>query len=129
MATILNDEARLSIGDVTLVEGQQRPAQAVFTVSLSAASSQTITVNYATANGTATAGSDYIAASGTLTFAPGETSKTITVDGERRRAERGGRDVLRQSDGAANAVLDDSQGVGTITNDDPLPACRSTTPA
>ena len=52
---------------------------AVFTVTLSQASSQPVTLQYATANGTAMAGSDYTAVSGTLTFAPGETSRTINV--------------------------------------------------
>jgi hypothetical protein len=46
---------------------------------LSAASGKTITFNYATANGTKTAGVDYTAASGTVTFAPGETSKNIVI--------------------------------------------------
>ena len=54
--------------------------QCVFTLSLSAASSQPVTVNYATADGTATVGGyDYVANSGTLTFVPGETTKTITI--------------------------------------------------
>ena len=48
-------------------------------MSLSAASAKTITVDYATSDGTATAGSDYTATSGTLTFAAGDTSKTIDV--------------------------------------------------
>ena len=50
-----------------------------FTVSLSTASSQTVTVAYATAAGTATAGADYTSASGTLTFAPGDTTKPLKV--------------------------------------------------
>src|SRR5438045_3191378 len=52
---------------------------ATFTVSLAQATSQPVTVSYATANGTAQAGLDYLAASGSLTFAPGETTKTISV--------------------------------------------------
>ena len=52
---------------------------AVFTVTLSAVSGQTVTVAYNTSNGTASAGADYTSASGTLTFAPGTTSQTITV--------------------------------------------------
>jgi hypothetical protein len=120
-ATIRNDEARLSVNDVTLVEGAAGTTTAVFTLSLSAASSQTISVGYSTENGTATSGSDYSAASGVLVFAPGETSKTIavTVNG----------DALNEADetfwlnlsGVVNAVIDDALGVGTIRNDDPLP--------
>lgn len=53
--------------------------KATFTVSLNKSSSQTVKVNYATANGTATAGSDYTAAAGTLTFSPGQTVKTVVV--------------------------------------------------
>ena len=52
---------------------------AMFTVTLSQASSQTVTLQYATADGTAVAGSDYTAVSGTLTFAPGETVKNVAV--------------------------------------------------
>ncbi len=51
----------------------------VFTVSLSAASDQEVTVDFATANGTATAGTNYVATNGTLTFAPGTTSQLVTV--------------------------------------------------
>jgi len=62
----------LSVDDVIVVEGDSGTTTATFTVSLSAASSGTVTVDYATADGTATtADDDYVAASGTLTFAPG----------------------------------------------------------
>ncbi len=59
--TILNDDGApaLSISDVSVTEGNSGTVNAAFTVSLSPASGQTVTVNYATANGTATAGSDY----------------------------------------------------------------------
>src|SRR5262249_14659846 len=79
--TILDDDAppALSIGDVAVTEGDSGTTDATFTVSLSAASGKTVTVDYATADGSAAAGDDYTAASGTLTFAPGETSKTVTV--------------------------------------------------
>src|SRR5439155_952468 len=79
--TILDDDAApaLAINDVSVVEGNSGTTNAVLTVSMSAASAQTVTVNYATANGTATAGADYVSTNGTLTFLPGQTSQTITV--------------------------------------------------
>jgi hypothetical protein len=52
---------------------------AVLTATLSQATSATVTVNYATSNGTAVAGTDYTAASGTVSFQPGETSQTISI--------------------------------------------------
>src|SRR5205807_1659739 len=75
-----NLAANLSIDDVTVTEGEGGgTTNAVFNVTLSARSSQTVTVNYATANNSATAVSDYTAQSGTLTFNPGDISKVITV--------------------------------------------------
>ena len=69
----------LGINSVSVVEGNTGAVAATFVVTLSKASTETVTVAYATADNGATAGSDYQAASGMLTFAPGETSKTITV--------------------------------------------------
>ena len=71
--------ATLSVGDVTIVEGNAGTQYAAVSVTLDAPSNKTVTVNYGTADGTATAGSDYGAVSGRLTFARGETSKTIAV--------------------------------------------------
>ena len=71
---------RITIIDVTKAEGKNGSSTSfTFTVSLSAAYDQPVTVSYRTVNGTATAGSDYTSRSGTLTFAPGETTKTITI--------------------------------------------------
>jgi hypothetical protein len=69
----------LSISNVTVAEPTIGTASASFTVSLSAAAVSTVTVNYTTANGSARAGTDYNATSGTLTFAAGQTSNTVTV--------------------------------------------------
>jgi hypothetical protein len=69
----------LSPNSQTIVEGLTTPQNASYTVTLSNASSQTISVNYATSNGTATAGSDYTATIGTLTFAPGVTSQVLNI--------------------------------------------------
>jgi hypothetical protein len=74
-----NDLPILSISaPQTVVEGQS--TSVTYTVTMSAASPLAVSVAYATANGTATAGSDYTASSGTLSFAPGEISKTITIN-------------------------------------------------
>ncbi len=81
VGTITDNDAipTLSIDNVTVTEGDAGTATATFTVTLSAASGKTVTVDYATANGTATSPADYTAASGTLTFTPGQTTKTIDV--------------------------------------------------
>ncbi len=69
----------LSVSDASVAEGASGTAFATFTVTLSAASASTVTVSYTTLNGTATAGQDYASTVGTLTFAPGETVKTVQV--------------------------------------------------
>ncbi len=69
----------LSVSDATVIEGQAGTAQLSFTVSLSQATTGPVTVDYATANGTATAGQDYTAKAGMITFAAGETTKTIQI--------------------------------------------------
>src|SRR5262249_24472475 len=79
LGTIRDDEPRLSIGGETRSGGNSGTKPFDFTVTLSAAYDQPVTVNYARADGTATAPSDYTAASGTLTFAPGQRSKTVTI--------------------------------------------------
>src|SRR5213078_1579338 len=81
-ATIIDDDGPgISINDVTVTEGNSgQTTNATFSVSLSAASPQSITVDYSTANGTATASADYVAKSGTLTFpANSSTPQTITI--------------------------------------------------
>ena len=79
-------EPTLTIADVAIAEGNSGPVTATFTVTLSPVNpSQTVTVGYATANLTATlADSDYVAASGTLTFPPSTATRTIrvTVNGD-----------------------------------------------
>src|SRR5262249_36411511 len=70
---------KISVNDVSVVEGNSGAVSAAFTVSLSAAYDQTVTVTFATADGSASAGSDYQPAGGVLTFAPGERTKAIPV--------------------------------------------------
>lgn len=120
VGTILNDDTpSLSINDVTLSEGNGGTTTFSFTVTLSPASNQTVTVNYVTADGSATAPSDYNAISSTqLTFLAGETAKpiSVTVNGD-TTIERDETFTVSLS-GATNANIGDTQGLGTITNDD-----------
>ncbi len=109
---------RLAIIDVTQAEGNLGTSAAIFTVTLSPAGPATVTVRYATVNGSALAGSDYTAASGVLTFMPGQTSKTLTVN---LRGDTGvepdGTFTVKLS-APTGATLRDGQGLGTILNDD-----------
>jgi len=79
LGTIVDDDGRISINNVTLPDGSSGTTAFVFTVTLSKAATVPIPVTFSTFDGSATAGVDYVATSGTLTFAPGETTKTITV--------------------------------------------------
>jgi len=69
----------ISVSDVTVTEGNSGTVNATFQVTLSAPSSQQVTVTFSTGDGTAMGGTDYVSTSGMITFNPGETSKTITV--------------------------------------------------
>jgi hypothetical protein len=121
VGTILDDDPppAISINDVTRSEGRSGITYFVFTVSLSAASDKTVSVNFATANGTAkTSNNDYVAASGTLTFAPGETIKAITVGVRGDKKKEANEAFFVNLSGVIDAVFADSQGLGTILNDD-----------
>ena len=112
---------RLTINDVSVTEGNSGTKTATFTVTLAPTSTQAVTVGYATANGTATAGSDYVAASGTLTFAAGVSTQTIAVTINGDATVESDETFLVNLSGATNATIGDAQGVGTITNDDSRP--------
>ena len=120
-----NLSAEISIDDVTVDE---TAGVASFTVSLGAASSQQVDVDYATSDGTATQPSDYLSASDTLVFLPGETSKSVDVtlvddvDGEADETF----DVVLSN--AINGTLVKSIGIGTIA-DDEVSACNEPNPA
>src|SRR5204863_1963422 len=79
--TILNDDPlpALSINNATVTEGNSGTTSAVFTITLSPVSGQTVTVTLATADGTAVAGADYVGTNVTVTFPPGTTSQTLAV--------------------------------------------------
>ncbi len=120
--TITDDDATptLSIDSPTVTEGDTGSTDMVFTVSLSAASGRQVTVLYTYWTGTATEGTDFKAFSqGTLTFAPGETSKTITVEVLGDTDPEADETVVVNMGGQINAnIASDPRGTGTITDDD-----------
>lgn len=124
LGTIIDDDVvpTLSINDVTLVEGDAGTTNAVFTVSLSAISGQTVTVVATSADGTASLLSDYLAlAATTLTFLPGELTQTVTVALNGDSLSEADETFFVNLTGAINATVSDNQGLGTITNDDLAP--------
>jgi len=104
----------LSIYDLVLAEPTNGTANAVFPVRLSAAHTQAVTVAYSTTNATATADSDYAASSGTVTFDPGETNKTITVAVLADTAPEGTETFRVVLSDPTNATLARSQATCTI---------------
>jgi hypothetical protein len=118
--SILDNEPRLSINSPAAIkEGNSGTKLLTFTVTLAVAYDQAVTVKYATHDYSATAGSDYIATSGTLTFAAGQTTKTFTVQikGEKKKESDESFYVLL-SDASSNASIWNDSGWGTILNDD-----------
>jgi Mg-chelatase subunit ChlD len=111
-----DDRPRIAIDDVTVNEAA---GTATFTVTLSNASTLPVSVGFGTADGTALAGSDYTATSGTLTFAPGETSKTIVVPilNDSPAVYEGPETFTVNLASPTNAVIGDPQGLGTIKDD------------
>ncbi len=108
----------LALNDVSKNEGNSGTTAFDFTVTLSEASAQTVTVIYRTQNGTATAGSDYAATEGQLTFTPGQTSRTVTVQVNGDTAVEPDETFLVSLQNPTNATIADPQGTGTIVNDD-----------
>jgi chitinase len=116
--TIANDDLALSVADVTVAEGHGGPQNAVFTVTLSEPTTQTVTVDFATSDGTATAGSDYTAVLTTLTFPPGITSRQVSVPVLGDTVDEADESFVVTLDNAANARLSRATAEGLITNDD-----------
>jgi hypothetical protein len=123
VGTITDNDAppNITIGDRTIIEGNDGTLNMVFTVTLDSASELPVSVNYSTADGTAKAGSDYLASAGTLTFAAGETTKTITVQVSGDRLDELDENFFVNLTGATNAAIADSQAVGIITDNDASP--------
>ncbi len=125
--TIVNDDnnSKLSVSDATADEPSSGTATMTFTVTLSQASERNVTVNWATADGTATAGVDYTAGSGVLSFTPGQTSKTVAVavtGDTTNEPNETLRLLLSNPTGVPPANLTDAQGDGTIVDKNAPPS-------
>ena len=121
--TITDDEGTptLSVAHVTTTD--ESATNLVATITLSGVSSQVVTVNYATADGTATAGSDYTSTSGSLTFNAGDTTKTVNVPILADTLDEENETFTFTLSSALNAAVSTSSGIGTmtITDDDIAP--------
>jgi hypothetical protein len=113
----------ISVGDAVVTEGNSgTTVQATFDVALSASSSQSVSFSYATSsapNGTATAGSDYVATSGgPVTFAPGETHKSVVVTVNGDNVDEQQETFFLDISNVQNATVGSSRGTGFIVDDD-----------
>ena len=111
--------AGLSVADAEADEAAGATMR--FAVTLDRTAARTVTVDWTTADGTARAGADYAAAEGTLTFAPGERSKTVAVTVFDDSVDDGGETFGLLLSNPSGARLADAEGIGTIHNADPLP--------
>jgi Ca2+-binding RTX toxin-like protein len=118
VGTIINDDFNLTINDATV---QENAGTMTFTVTLNPASTQTVTVNFTTANSSAVAPGDYVSNSGSLTFNPGETTKSIIVTINDDIIDEPNQDFTVTLSSAVNAAIADGIGNGTIIDNDPLP--------
>jgi len=118
---ILDDDTppEIYIDDPAIYEGNSGTQTIPFTVYLTHPRGTTVSVKYTTANGTAkTSDNDYLAQSGTLVFAPGETSKTINIAVRGDTRKESNEYFLVKLSSPTGATVSDSQGQGTILNDD-----------
>jgi len=131
VGTIRNDDAlsALTINDVALSEGNAGTTSFDFTVTLTPASAFPVTVNFASADGTAIVGSDYQPASGSLTFTPGQTSKTVSVLVTGDVTTEPNENFFVNLFNPGNASISDAQGLGTINNDDANPSITINDPS
>jgi len=112
-------ECKITISSVSKKEGNSGTTAFVFTLEVSGSPLSTVTVDWATGGGTAPAVSDYAPANGTVSFAPGVTTKTVTIQVVGNRTpEPNETFFVNLSNPSPNAYLGNSQGVGTILNDD-----------
>src|SRR5262249_7028668 len=121
-STTVTPPPTLSIDDVTHAEGNSGTTAYAFTVTLSAASSQTVTVNAQTASDSATAPGDFTAIASTpITFPPGTVTRTFTVLANGDTTSEPDEQFFVNVTGAVHATIAKGQGVGRIQNDDAAP--------
>lgn len=108
----------ISVRDIVVVEGNSGTTQATFVVALSAASSQSVSFSFTTSNGTATAGSDYVATSGASSFAPGEIEKPVVVLVNGDTVDETQETLFLDISNVQNATVSSSRGTGFINDDD-----------
>ena len=116
---VTDRDAALSVDDASVSEGPG--ATLAFAVTLDRTRDREVRVKYATSDGTATQGEDYTGVSGTLRFAAGETSKTVSVTVLDDTHNEGSETLTLTLSSPRRAVIDDDTAVGTIVNSDPLP--------
>ncbi|WP_293222602.1 Calx-beta domain-containing protein, partial [Mycolicibacterium sp.] len=134
VGTITNDDVAVvvtpptvSVADSSVTEGGSGTSNLVFTATLSKVSATTVTVRYATSNGTATAGQDYTAGSGTLTFAPGVISQTVTVAVTGDATVEPTETFTVTLSSPSGATIARATAIGTILTDDITPQTGATT--
>ena len=116
---VTDRDAGLSVDDASVSEGPG--ATLAFAVTLDRTRDREVTVKYATSDDTATQGDDYTGVSGTLRFAAGETTKTVSVAVLDDAHDEGSETLTLTLSSPRRAVIDDATAVGTIVNSDPLP--------
>ena len=122
--TASTDEASATGPGISVADAQVQEAKGAelsFPVTLAAAQTSAVSVRYATSDGTAVAGSDYVARSGTVRFAPGETEKTVAVPVLDDFHDEGSETLALTLSHPFGAQLADATATGTIVNTDPIP--------
>jgi hypothetical protein len=126
-ANSLGEIPNLSVNDVNSLEPDSGTVNTTFTVSLSHPTSKTVTVNYSTENATATAGTDYTSKTGSLTFEPGDTSKTVNVSIAGDNLFEVNETFNLVLSNPSNAGITDGTGEGTIQDNDTAPTVNFAT--
>ena len=116
----MDDEPLVSVeGGGSVVEGNTGTKALTFTITLSSPSDVPVSVSYGTVNGSAVAGKDYQAKTGTVTFAPGQTSKTVSVLVKGDRVAEYDEDFSLNLTSATGALISNGWGYGTILDNEP----------